>query len=307
MPWHVALGRYFMVYDPGLEPYDVVRKSGQEHSLAMVVHIDYGLLGTGKDCNGGKTSGDNEVHLSVDNRTFVVVVRWKIGEKVFTTDPGNKPGDPPIKYGTGRLYFDKNVTQVQQDAIKDVFQTNPSGDLEAFGTVGHWLDPIRLPGAITGIPVTLSPLTGLPATIGSAEVNIDVPAVTQAQNANSINLKPITNTQLSQATYRLINAEPRFRLGGQSPDLEGVTLAAAISSTSASKWDDGGFKGYNGPAQLDGQGEMRNFEWQGADDAGKSSALFRYFRATGIPARENIIRNNLLEPTMPFEPIGGGD
>lgn len=310
MPWHVALGRYFMVYSPGLEPYDIVGKTGQEHSLAMVVHVDYGLLGTGKDCNGKANPGEDEVHYSIDNTTFIVVVRWEVEEKVFTTDPGLNPGDPPIKYGTGRLYFDHGLSKKKQEMLEDIFKVKPVGELAAFGTVRTWLPSAELSDPVKDVPpYTLDPHTGLPTAVGTSEVNISVPPITAKQNSNSINLRPLVDTATQQLTYRLINCEPQFRMGGQNPDLEGVTLASAVSAIGTSKWEDAEFKGFKFPAQLNGQGEIRNFEWQGpdTDKTGHVSLVPRYLRATSVAARENIIGQELLKQITGFEPIGGGD
>lgn len=282
MPWHVAKGTYFMACDPDMQPYDIVGKTGQEHSLAIVVHIDYGLMGRGLDCNGQPTAGNNEVHYSVDNTTFVVVVRWKNDEKVFLTG------------GTGRLYFDTTVTTEQELLLEETFMKNPTGDLDAFSTITNWLLPsARLNGAVGGVP----------GSITTAPINIMVPVSTTGVVFGGINLQPRRNKFRRGENHRLINGDPGFRMGGQNPDLQGVTLATTTTAAGRSTWTDGTFTGFQAPIDLSGQGEARAFEWQGTDIVnGGPIRIPTYLAATSPVVREREVREELLRPIEPFNP-----
>jgi hypothetical protein len=280
MPWHVAKGRYFMAYDPNMEPYDMVGKTGQEHSLVMVVHIDYGLMGRGLDCRGDQTAGNDEVHYSVDGTTFVMVLRWKDNERVF------------LNGGTGRLYFDSTVTAEQKLLLEETFQEKPTDDLQAFSRITTWLPSDELGGVIAGV----GPIT-------TASIDITVPASTAGPLYGGLNLRPRRNRFRQGENHRLINGDPNFRMGGQNPDLQGVTLASTATAAGMSAWADNTFIGFKGAIDLSGQGEARAFEWQGTDVVGGKPILMpSYLTATGLAERQREVREELLRPLAPFNP-----
>ena len=280
MPWHVAKGRYFMAYGSNMEPYDMVDKTGQEHSLAMIVHIEYGLMGLGLGCDGNVASALNpEAHFSVDDTITVIVLRWSANDHVFRNG------------GVGRLYFDKSVTAQQQQLLENAFQGTAEGPLVALSTVPTWLPSAKLSRSLAGIP----------AAIASAAVNITVPSTSSAAMFGTLNLQPRANRSLNNGPYvvnhRLLNCDPEFRRGGQNPDLDGVTLADARTANGISNWTDPAFQGFNGPIDLSGQGEIRDFEWQGADTP---TALPSYLRATSVANRESDFGTRLLNPLHPL-------
>jgi hypothetical protein len=269
-----------MAYGSNMQPYDMVDKTGQEHSLAMIVHIEYGLMGLGLGCNGLPASASNpEAHFSVDDTTTVIVLRWSANNHVFRNG------------GIGRLYFDKSVTTQQRQLLENAFQGTAEGPLAALSTIQAWLPSARLSRSLTGIP----------AAIASTAVNITVPSTSSAAMFGTLNLQPRANSSLNNGPYvvnhRLLNCDPEFRRGGQNPDLDGITLTEARTANGISNWTDPAFQGFNGPIDLSGQGEIRDFEWQGADDP---TALPLYLKATSAAIRESDFGTRLINPINPL-------
>ena len=169
--------------------------------------------------------------------------------------------------GIGRLYFlGGSIAPEQAEGLKRIFQGETGDPNFAVFRRTKWGPYINVANynkqtTPIGLNFGISPQT-VPTTDPSAPVGqVDISA--------TLALNSLTGHQ--NGYYKIVNAEPTFRLGGQhvplgTSDVETIDLAGAIlaDSPSSNTWTDSGLDPSN-PLEINGFGEIREFTWAGGD------------------------------------------
>jgi hypothetical protein len=320
MSWHVIQGMYYFSYG-NAQPHTLYGTPGTNHAV-IVFKITQGLIGTDRTCDGGDASGTNpEIHIDVKGINVVFAGRWGTGveDRFFS------------KGGQARLYFDKGtrvdpITPEQIVELDKIFKgktENPAFD--EFESIPNtsWLPNANLTQTTTindnatagsGTPGTFR-LINLPAqNIATLKSDGTPTGNTKPLNPAQMQLNPLERDSAKADTdfQRLVNAAPKFRLGGQflrdpithverDIDVEGTTLASSANSFFVDP--------DMGLLNISGNGEYRSFLYAGADEEAlhlgimqllySTSALIEFMPVFPQPGKGGFIK---VDSTM--DPIG---
>jgi hypothetical protein len=290
MSWHVVQGMYYFSYGR-TQPHILHKARGKNHAV-IVFKITQGLISIDKTCNGLPASETNpEVHVDVRGINVIFVGIWgsNSNDEFFATG------------GQSRLYFDKGtranpITKDQIVELEKIFKgqtANPS--FEEFGSIpaASWLENVTTtqPTSITdaattpGIPGNYKLIT-LPAqNVDVLQPNGSPAGTTKVLNPARVQLNPLEreSARVDVEYQKLVNAAPKFRLGGQyvrnvplaidrSLDVEGTTLADSTNSFFVDP--------DLGLLEITGNGEYREFLYAGADNKAQHAYIMELLYRT---------------------------